>query len=264
MFSKIWPFCIESTVHQAKKFHFNLYLFLVLGAGGGGRISIDYYNSTFAGSLLVLGGLSNKYPAGAGTVYTMNRATNKSKLLVDNKIDARLASTDRSEMTKMTWIFAASGTTKVAFDELDIRGGGKLAAKTETVNSRLTWIVGDVRGDRTGMLFILKYQDIDMSKGNGKAQELLWGLNVQQYGDLSLPASLDINRIGIVVAGRISGAENVTIGPGGTFSIKLVYLCPIFNFNLWMLDYQRVLQNYLRHFERKHLWTYVKFSETID
>ena len=150
----------------------------------------------------------------------MNRDLNRSKLLVDNKIDSRLATVGRSEMTKMTWIFAASGVNTISFDELDIRGGGKLAAKTQIANSRLTWTVGKVAGDRTGMLFILKYQDIDMSKGNSKQEELLWGLNVQQYGDLSLPANLQINRIGISVAGRIRGAENVTIGPGGSFAIK--------------------------------------------
>lgn len=153
-------------------------------------------------------------------MYIMDRGTKKSKLLIDNKIDAKSATADRSKMTKMTWIFAASGVNVVSFDELEIRGGGKLAAKTELANTKLTWKVGTVSGDRTGMLFILGYQEIDMTKGSDKQQELLWGLTVQQFGDILLPAALNINRIGIVVSGRIRGAENVTIGPGGTFTIQ--------------------------------------------
>ena len=150
----------------------------------------------------------------------MDVGQNKSKLLIDNKIEQATSIADRSEMTKMTWIFASSDVGSVIFDELDIRGGGKLAAKTELPNSMLTWHIGAIRGDRTGMLFILKYQEIDMTKGNGINQELLWGLNIQQFGDVILPPGLNINRIGIVVAGRIRGAENVTIGPEGSFTVR--------------------------------------------
>lgn len=150
----------------------------------------------------------------------MDHGAHKSKLLVDNQILVTSSAADKSEMTKMTWIFASSGVNSLAFDELDIRGGGKLAAKTEVLNARLAWNVGTVSGDRTGMLFILKHQEIDMTKSNGKQQELLWGLNVHEYGDLVLPRNLNINRIGIVIAGRIRGAENVTIGPEGTFTVK--------------------------------------------
>ena len=193
---------------------------LITGAGGGGRISVEFRNSSFSGSYLVLGGSSKDYPAGAGTVYLMDHGIKKSKLLVDNKIVGTTSAAEKSKMTKMTWIFAASGVNSLSFDELDIRGGGKLAAKTEIANTRLTWHVGTVSGDRTGMLFIMKYQEIDMTKGSGKQQELLWGLNVQQYGDIMLPASLNIYKIGIVVSGRIRGADNVTIGPEGVFTVK--------------------------------------------
>ena len=181
---------------------------------------MNYRNSSFSGSYLVLGGSSNNYPAGAGTVYLMDHGRGKSKLLVDNRLVGTTSAAERSEMKKMSWIFAATGVSSLSFDELDIRGGGKLAAKTEVANSRLTWNVGTVSGDRTGMLFILKYQEIDMTKGNGKQQELLWGLSVQQFGDLVLPANLNIYKIGIVVSGRIRGAKNVTIGPEGTFTVK--------------------------------------------
>ena len=196
---------------------------------------MNYKNSSFSGTYLVLGGSSTDYPAGAGTVYLMDHRINKSKLLVDNKIVGTTSAASRADMTRMTWIFASSGVNSLSFDELDIRGGGKLAAKTQTANAKLTWNVGTVSGDRSGMLFILKYQEIDMTKGNGKQQELLWGLSVQQYGDLVLPRSLNINRIGIVVAGRISGAENVTIGPEGTFTVKYVFAhvtCFLFASNL--------------------------------
>lgn len=194
---------------------------LTAGAGGGGRISVNYKNSSFSGTFLVLGGSSKIYPAGAGTVFLRDTGANKSKLLVDNRITKMATAADIAGMTRMTWIFASSAVSSLSFDELEIRGGGKLAAKTETRDGKLTWNVGTVSGDRTGMLFILKYQEIDMTKGsNGKQQELLWGLNVQEFGDLTLPRSLDINRIGIVVAGRIRGAENMTIGPEGTFTVK--------------------------------------------
>ena len=202
------------------KYEHYKYKFFQTGAGGGGRISVNYRNSSFSGSYFVLGGGSKDYPAGAGTVYLMDYGLGKSKLLVDNKIVGTPSAADRSKMTKMSWIFAASGVNSLSFDELDIRGGGKLAAKTEIPNTRLAWNVGTVSGDRTGMLFILKYQEIDMTKGSGKQQELLWGLSVQQYGDIMLPASLNIYKIGIVVSGRIRGAENVTIGPEGTFIVK--------------------------------------------
>ena len=191
----------------------------VKGAGGGGRISVDYRNTTYAGNYFVLGGTSLKYPAGSGTVYTFDKFQNKTKLLVDNKITAKLSSAERSKMARMTWIYASAGQQIISFDELDIRGGGKLAAMTQIQNAQLTWKVGTVSGDRSGMLFVLGYQDLDMS-ATGEKQKLLWGMNVFEHGDLALPKSLDIRRISIEVKGRLKGAENVTIGPQGTFIIK--------------------------------------------
>lgn len=198
------------------------------GAGGGGRISIDFENRTFSGKVEAFGGRSNKAVGGAGTIYLHNKIHDYKQLLVDNN---NIGSPSTDDITDVnydggrTWLTPEPNTVAMAFNEVNIRGQSQLAVLTSPPESRIRWDIGGIRGDRSGILHVRANQELKMTLSDSQGQqqpELLWGVNVYPRGDLKLPHNLVLDGIKMIVAGSLSGAQNVTVGNKGKLILRQV------------------------------------------
>lgn len=197
------------------------------GGAGGGRISVSFYNRTFSGSLLAYGGTSTFGVGGAGTVYTKDFLKNKTHLLVDNNNLGKSLSDDITDIKKdsgRTWVTPEPGTSKISFSDVEIRGHSHLAVITTPPNKPILWDVGGSIGDRTGIMHVRENQQLEMTLKNtdGHQPDLLWGVNVYKKADVKLPENLVIDGIKMIVAGSISGAQNITIGNNGKLILRYV------------------------------------------
>lgn len=198
------------------------------GGGAGGRITVDFTNNSFAGKLQAFGGKSTKYSSGgAGTVVLHNHREKTKTLLVNNN-NIGTPNTDDIQDFRVdggrTWLTPQVNTSVITFDVLDIRGKAHLAVQTTPTGSPLRWEIGGIQGDRSGILHVRANQKLKMttSSSDGSQPELLWGVNVYSRGDLTMPENLVIDGIKIIEAGSLSGANNVTVGRGGKFVLRLV------------------------------------------
>ena len=195
------------------------------GGGGGGRIAIDFDNRTFSGEIEAFGGGASKEAGGAGTIFLYNKIKDYKQLIVDNN---NIGSPLTDDITNVnydggrTWLTPEPNTIAMTFDEVDIRGQSQLALLTSPAESPLRWNVGGIRGDRSGILHVQANQELKMSLPDGREQQpdLLWGVNVYPRGDLTLPNKLVINGITMIVAGSLSGAQNVTVGNNGKLILR--------------------------------------------
>ena len=108
------------------------------------------------------------------------------------------------------------------YPKVDIRGQAQLVVATTPPGSPIRWDVGGIRGDRSGILHVQENQALRMrlADSSGFQPELLWGVNVYPKGDLKLPAELFIDGIKTIVAGSLTGADNVTIGNKGKLILR--------------------------------------------
>lgn len=178
--------------------------------------------------MLAYGGTSIFGVGGAGTVYTKDFLKNKTHLIVDNNNLGKTLSDDITDITKdsgRTWITPESGTSKISFSDVEIRGHSHLAVVTTPPNRPIFWDVGGIIGDRTGIMHVRQNQRLKMTVENadGQQPELLWGVNVYKRADVAFPKKLVIDGIKMIVAGSISGAQNITIGTNGKLVLRYVY-----------------------------------------
>ena len=195
------------------------------GGGGGGRIAIDFDNRTFSGEIEAFGGGASKEAGGAGTIFLYNKIQDYKQLIVDNNnIGSPLTDDIRNVNYDggRTWLTPEPNTIAMTFDEVDIRGQSQLALLTSPAESPLRWDVGGIRGDRSGILHVQANQELKMSLPDGREQQpdLLWGVNVYPRGDLKLPNKLVIDGITMIIAGSLSGAQNVTVGNKGKLILR--------------------------------------------
>lgn len=200
-------------------------LFGTSGGGGGGRISVDFESRTFSGKVEAFGGGGSKEAGGAGTVYLHNKLKDYKQLIVDNNnIGAPLTDDiiDVNYDGGRTWLTPVPNTVAMTFDEVDIRGQSQLAMLTSPPESLVRWDIGGIRGDRSGILHVRANQELKMtlSDSQGQQPELLWGVNVYARGDLKLPHNLVVDGIKMIVAGSLSGAQNVTVGNKGKLILR--------------------------------------------
>ena len=202
-------------------------LFSTSGGGGGGRISVDFENRTFSGKIEAFGGRGSKESGGAGTAYLHNKFQDNRQLIVDNNNIGSPLTDDIIDMNYdggRTWLTPEPNTVVMKFDEVDIRGQSQLAVLTTPIESPVRWDIGGIRGDRSGILHVRANQELKMtlSDGQGQQPELLWGVNVYPRGDLKLPHNLVVDGIKMIVAGSLSGAQNVTVGNKGKLILRRV------------------------------------------
>lgn len=198
------------------------------GSGGGGRIAVDFRNSSFAGKLQAFGGRSKKYSSGgAGTIVLYNYQEKTKALLIDNN-NIGTPTTDDIQETSVdggrTWLTPEINTSVITFDVLNIRGKAQLAVQTTPAGSPLRWEIKGIQGDRSGILHVRANQKLKMttSTSDGNQPGLMWGVNVYERGDLTMPENLVIDGIKVIESGSLSGANNVTVGNGGKFILRLV------------------------------------------
>ena len=200
-------------------------LFGTSGGGGGGRISADFDIRTFSGKIEAFGGGGSKEAGGAGTVYLHNKFKDYKQLIVDNNNIGAPLTDDIINVNYdggRTWLTPEPNTVAMTFDEVDIRGLSQLGVITSPPESPVRWDIGGIRGDRSGFLHVRANQELKMtlSDSQGQQPELLWGVNVYARGDLKLPHNLVIDGIKMIVAGSLSGAQNVTVGNKGKLTLR--------------------------------------------
>ena len=169
----------------------------------------------------------SKESGGAGTAYLHNKFQDNRQLIVDNNNIGSPLTDDIIDMNYdggRTWLTPEPNTVVMKFDEVDIRGQSQLAVLTTPIESPVRWDIGGIRGDRSGILHVRANQELKMtlSDGQGQQPELLWGVNVYPRGDLKLPHNLVVDGIKMIVAGSLSGAQNVTVGNKGKLILRRV------------------------------------------
>lgn len=195
------------------------------GGGGGGRISIDFENRTFSGKIEAYGGAGTKEAGGAGTIYLYNKVKDYQQLIVDNNnVGSPLTDDIKDERYDggRTWLTPETSTVAMTFDEVDIRGQSQLAVLTNPPESHIRWDIGGILGDRSGIVHVRPNQELKLTSDSQQLQqpELLWGVNVYPRGDLQLSQNLFVDGIKIIVAGSLSGAQNVTVGNKGKLILR--------------------------------------------
>ena len=200
-------------------------LFGTSGGGGGGRVAIDFENRTFGGTIEAYGGEGSKESGGAGTIYLHDKFQDYKKLIVDNNNIGSPLTDDIVNVNcdgGRTWLTPEPNTIAITFDEVEIRGQSQLAVLMSPDESPLRWDSRGIRGDRSGILHVRANQELQMtlSDGSGQQPELLWGINVYPRGDLQLPHKLVVDGIKMIVAGSLSGAQNVTVGNKGKLILR--------------------------------------------
>ena len=195
------------------------------GGGGGGRISVDFENRTFSGKMEAFGGAGTKEAGGAGTIYLHHKVKDYQQLIVDNNnVGSPLTDdiTDERYDGGRTWLTPEPSTVAVTFDEVDVRGQSQLAVLTNPPESHIRWDVRGILGDRSGIVHVRPNQELKLTSDSQQQQqpELLWGVNVYPRGDLQLSQNLFVDGIKMIVAGSLSGAQNVTVGNKGKLILR--------------------------------------------
>lgn len=195
------------------------------GGGAGGRIAVEFFNNTYHGNFEVFGGAGVSECGGAGTLLLTDTSTNKTKLVLNNNNICKPREDDiqnyRTDSGR-SWITPQPKTESITLDELEMRGSAHLAVSS-LPDKTLALNVGKTSGDRTGIFHVTEDQKLRFSFEGKNDLELLWGVNVYAKGDLSMSTNLVVYGIKIIVAGSLSGAQNITVGDKG----KLILRCVI-------------------------------------
>lgn len=194
------------------------------GGGAGGRIAIEFLSSTYHGKFEAFGGAGVSECGGAGTLLLTDKSTNITKLVLNNNKVCRPREDDIHNYATdsgRTWITPQRQTESIMLGELEMLGNAQLAVSSQQGKNFLLK-VKKISGDRTGIFHVAESQTLQLSfdEKNRKELELLWGVNVYPKGDLSMTTNLVVNGIKIIVAGRLSGAHNVTVGDKGKLILR--------------------------------------------
>lgn len=199
------------------------------GGGSGGRLAI--YHTTminFNGTLSATGGKSSIEPGAAGTIYLERR--NGSRVLyrvlrVNNgrlpypwaidKSKGRLRHllhgiyNDTSRVGAVSWLHES---TNYKLDELSLHGNAHLAIYGAGSTQRVQLQVQSLRGDRSGVLHIGRYQYAAIND-----VDLYFPINTLVYalGSLELPNRLSLREVYMEVNGSLAESRDYVIDRHG-------------------------------------------------
>lgn len=166
---------------------------------------------------------------GAGTIFLKDTQRNTTTLIVNNNnVGAPKTDDITNEVHDggRTWITLESSIKAIDFDLLDIRGKAQLAVLTDPPSSAIHWGIRTFTGDLSGILHIQANQSLKMTSGGvlSNIQKLPLGVNVYSRGDVQLPENMYIDGIKVIVAGSVSGAQNVIVGNEGKLVLRYLFL----------------------------------------
>jgi hypothetical protein len=176
------------------------------GGGGGGRIAVSYDASTFSGSLVARGGVTNNsFPTrgGAGTVYVKPSTAPFGSLTVDNATSTISAPTPIAE--------------NLSFSSVTLRNGARVHMTVPQTITGSVAATGSTRLEMAGTNSIAGDLVLGPSTGNTLAHPAAQPLELHVQGSVSIASgsSMNLNGLGYSGASGPGAGQSSTTGSTG-------------------------------------------------
>ena len=205
------------------------------GGGAGGRISVHArHRIDYGGLYRTVGGSSNTFNGGPGTVYTyqskrgpqyreikynsnLNETDYKpqhSKIKIDNEMKISKSYAVIMDQNKEKSLYE--------FDELLVAGKAHVQFYHPFAASNLSVYAKEVTGDKTGVIRVHDRQSlfVFIVQSTHTYMDAPCGFYVSEYAEIILPSEVIIRGEEVTLRGRLRGAESIVIERDGNLIMQ--------------------------------------------